>query len=287
MSGLGYQVANKFEPAAEAFQQALQKKPDAIEPLNELIKSLMELKQPEKAVDKLQQITKQMPNHVVAYNLMGGVYMSQQKFSEAKVAFTKAEDIKPDWYAPYRSLALIEMMQKNRDAAINVLTTGIDKSKGSLELVLDLARIYRAAGEHKKVLALFDASYQQHPENLVVVNNLASYLTEYPQADGDLERAAKLAEPLLSSNNPALMDTVGWVAYKQGNYVKAKEILSKVLEIDPRALITHYHLGMTYAKLNDSTNAIDHLQKVVNAKGTFDGMETAKETLKKLQDHLL
>ncbi|MDD4913630.1 MAG: tetratricopeptide repeat protein [Methylococcales bacterium] len=287
MSGLGYQAAKKYEPAAEAFQQALQKKPDAIEPLNELIKCYMELKQPEKALEKLQHIVKQMPNHVVAYNLMGGVYLVQQKFSEAKAAFLKTEELKPDWFAPYRSLAVIDLAQKNKDAAIAVLTKGIEKTKGSLELVVDLARIYRAAGEHRKVLALFEESYKLHPESVVVVNNLASYLAEYPQSPGDLERADKLAEPLLKSNNPALMDTVGWIAYKQGNYSKARDILSKVLEIEPRALLTHYHLGMTYAKLNDSANAIEHLQKVVNGKGSFDGMDIAKETLKKLQDHLL
>jgi tetratricopeptide (TPR) repeat protein len=287
MSGLGYQAAGKLESATEAFQQALQKKPDAIEPLNELVKSYMDLKQPEKALDKLQQIVKQMPTHVVAYNLMGGVYMSQQKFSEAKTAFNKAQELKPDWFAPYRSLAIIDMAQKNRPEAIAVLSNGIDKTKGSLDLVVDLGRIYRANGEHQKVLALFEDSYKLHPDSVVVVNNLASYLAEYPQTPDDLGRAEKLTEPYLNSSNPAVLDTIGWIAYKQGDYTKAKDILVKVIEIEPRALIAHYHLGMTYTKLNDSANAIDHLQKVVNAKGSFDGMETAKETLKKLQDHLL
>ena len=287
MSGLGYQAANKQDAATEAFLQALQRKPDAIEPLNELIKTYMDMKQPEKAIDKLQQIVKQMPTHVVAYNLLGGVYLSQQKFSESKAAFTKALDLKPDWFAPYRSLAVIEMAQKNRPEAIAILTKGIDKTKGSLELVVDLGRIYRAAGEHQKVIALFEDSYKLHPDAVVVVNNLASYLTEYPQAPGDLERAEKLTEPLLNTNNPALLDTAGWIAYKQGNYTKAKELLLKVIDIEPRALIPHYHLGMIYAKLNETAQAIDQLQKVVNSKAAFDGMDTAKDTLKKLQDHLL
>lgn len=287
MSGLGYLAAKKYDSAIEAFQQALQRKPDAIEPLNELIKCYMDLKQPQKALEKLNAAVKQMPAHVVAYNLMGGVYLSEQKFAEASSAFAKAQELKPDWFAPYRSLALIDMAQKDKAGAIAVLTKGIDKTKGSLELVVDLARVYRAEGEHRKVLTLFEESYKAHPDSLVVVNNLASYLAEYPQSPGDLDRAAKLAEPLLDSRNPALMDTVGWIAYKQGDYNKARDILLKVLELEPRAMLSEYHLGMTYARLNDSADAIAHLQKAVNAGVSFDGIDIAKDTLKKLQDHLL
>jgi tetratricopeptide (TPR) repeat protein len=66
MAGLGQQAANKLEAAIEAFEKALSKKPDAIEPLNELIKTHMALKQPDKALAKLQQIIKQQPDNVIA-----------------------------------------------------------------------------------------------------------------------------------------------------------------------------------------------------------------------------
>jgi tetratricopeptide (TPR) repeat protein len=283
MSGLGYQAENKLEASVEAFQQALAKKPDAIEPLSELVKTYMAMKQPDKALAKLQQVVKQQADHFVAYNLMGGIYLSQQKFAEAKTAYLKALDLKPEWYSPYRNLALIELAQKNKAEAVNIYKKGIDKSKGALELVDDLARLYHRDGEHDKVVALYEESYKAHPESPMTINNLASYLSDFSDSPANLERAAKLAEPLLQTNNANMIDTVAWIAYKQGNYDKAKQIMLKVLELDPASPISNYHMGMIYSKLNDNAKAAEHLQKAVDSKGGFDGLDAAKEALKKIQ----
>jgi tetratricopeptide (TPR) repeat protein len=283
MAGLGQQAANKLDAAIEAFDKALSKKPDAIEPLNELIKTYMALKQPDKAIAKLQQVVKQQPDNVVAYNLIGGVDLSQQKFSEAKTAFNKALEIKPDWFGPYRSLALIALQEKNKAEAINILKTGISKTKGVLELVMDLSRIYHSDGEHDKVIALYEESYNAHPDSVLAINNLASYLSDYAPTSPNLARAAKITEPLSKSTNANVVDTIGWIAYKQGDYGKAKDMLQKAIELQPNALISHYHLGMTYFKQNDKAKATEELQKVVDAKVVFDGLETAKETLAKIQ----
>ncbi len=282
MSGLGYQAENKLDLAAEAFQKAYDHKPDAIEPLNELIKTLMAAKQPAKALAKLQQVIKQRPDNIIAYNLMGGVYINEQKFSDAKTAFHKVEELKPEWFAPYRSLAMIELAQKNKPEAINVLKNGLEKSKGALELVADLASLYQSEGEHDKVLALYEESYKQHPQSVMAVNNLASYLSDFAATPENLERAAKIAEPLLKFNNPSLVDTVGWIAYKRGDYAKAKELLQRVLELDPNSGVGNYHLGMVFYKQNDTGQALMHLQKAVEAKSNFVGLEEAKQTLKTL-----
>ncbi len=283
MSGLGYKAENKLEASAEAFRQALARKPDAIEPLNELIKIYRDLKRPDKALELLQQLVKQHPDYMIAYNLLGGVYMDQKNFSEAKIAFQKALEIKPDWFGPYHNLHLIELNQNNKAEAINILKKGIEKSKGSLELVIDLARLYHKEGEHKKVLALYEESYKAHPESPVAINNLASYLSDYAATPENLDRAAKLAEPLLKFNNASLLDTVAWIAYKQGNYEKAKEILTRVVKLESASIVNQYHLGMAYFKLNDKPKASEYLQKAIDSKVNFDGLDEAKETLKKIK----
>jgi len=282
MSGLGYQAEGKLEASTEAFQQALARKPDAIEPLTEMVKSYLVLKQSDKAIGKLQQVIKQQPDHFIAYNLMGGAYLNEQKFADAKTAYTKALSIKPDWYSPYRNLALIELAQKNKAEAIDIYKKGIEKTKGALELVDDLARLYHRDGQHEQVLALYEESYKLHPDSVVAVNNLASYLSDFSSSPDSLERAAKLAEPLLQTNNPNMMDTAAWVAYKQGNYDKAKEIMLKVIERDPQSPISNYHLGMVYFKQNDPVKAREYLQKAVDKKVEFDGLNEAKDVLSKL-----
>ncbi|ANE55429.1 tetratricopeptide repeat protein [Methylomonas sp. DH-1] len=282
MSGLAYQAENKLAESVDAFQKALERKPDAVEPLTEMVKSYLVLKQSDKALAKLQQVVKQQPDHFVAYNLIGGAYLNEQKFAEAKTAYQKAQSIKPDWYSPYRNLALIELAQKNKAGAIDIYKKGIEKTGGAMELVDDLARLYHREGQNQEVLALYETSYKQHPDSAVAVNNLASYLSDFAATPENLERAAKLAEPLLKTNNPNMLDTVAWIAYKQGNFDKAKEIMAKSIERDAQSPIANYHMGMIYYKMNDPVKAREHLQKAVDKKVEFDGLAEAKEVLGKL-----
>ncbi len=283
ISGLGYQAENKLELAVQAFEQALDKKPDAIEPLTELVKTHMALKQPAKAAAQLQQAIKRHADHFIAYNLLGGVYLSEQKFADAKAAFNKALEIKPDWFSPYRNLALGELMQKNNDAAIAIYKKGIDKTKGAMELVEDLARLHHGAGEHDKVIALYEDSYKRYPESAVAINNLASYLSDYAATPENLEKAAALAEPLAKSNNSSFLDTVGWIAFKQGKWEKAKENMEKALALEPNSPINNYHIGMLFFKQNDTAKSGEHLQKAIDSKANFFGLEDAKQTLEKIK----
>lgn len=50
----------------------------------------------------------------------------------------------------------------------------------------------------------------------------------------------------------------------QGDYQQSVEKLNKVIELEPNDPDIHWKLGVFYFKLNDATNAINHLQKAVN-----------------------
>jgi tetratricopeptide (TPR) repeat protein len=177
-------------------------------------------------------------------------------------------------------LALAELVQKNQAEAIKIYTKGIEKTKGAMELVEDLARLHHSAGEHEKVLALYEAAYKRYPDSALAVNNLASYLSDFADTPENLERAAKIAEPLAKSKNASFLDTVGWIAYKQDKLDYAKEMLTKALEAADSP-IAHYHIGMLYFKQQDLPKAAEHLQKAIDAKVNFDGLDKAKETLEK------
>ncbi|MDD5276163.1 MAG: tetratricopeptide repeat protein [Methylovulum sp.] len=282
LSGLAYQAEGKFDKSIPRFTLALQKQPQSVEPLNQLINSYLQLKQSDKALNKLNEIVKAQPSHFFAYNLMGGVYTHAKKLNDAAVAFQKAIAIKPEWTKPYRNLALIDRLQKKPAEAVKVLTTGIKNTKNSAELINDLAQIYHENGEHDKVIALYEEVYKQNPDSLSAINSLASYMTAYAKDSASLKRLAQLAEPLAQSNDPYLLDTAAWVAYKQDNYEKAKQILLKVHALKPDIAASNYHLGMAYLKLGDKPQAKDYLQKAIDSKANFNGLNEAKERLKTL-----
>ena len=81
-----------------------------------------------------------------------------------------------------------------------------------------------------------------------------------------------------------MLDTVGWIAYKQGDYAKAQELLLKVIALDPGIAISNPHLGMIYYKQNDMAKVKDFLQKTIDKKVEFVGLDVAKETLKSVDN---
>jgi len=282
LSGLGYQAEGQIEKSIASFEKALATQPETIEPLTQLIKSYMTLKQPAAAAKKLTEIVKNQPKNFVAYNLLGSVYMSDKKADEAIKAFKQAIAVKPDWPNPYRNLALTEFMQKNKEGAVSVLKSGIESTKGSIELIGDLANLYLQGGEQDKVLALYEDSYKQYPNSPLAANNLASFLSDYSKDAAGLDRAEKLAEPLAKTNNPDMLDTVAWIAYKKAQYDKALPILTKVVEMNPNSAISNYHLGMVYFKQGDKAHAKTALEKAISLKQNFYGLAEAQETLKSL-----
>jgi tetratricopeptide (TPR) repeat protein len=282
LSGLAYQAEGKIEVSIPAFEQALAKQPDAVEPLTQLIKSYLALKKNVEALVKLNQITKEQPKNFVAYNLLGSVYLQDKQYADAINAFKKASTIKPDWPIPYRMIAVSYDAQGKKAEAIRSFQEGITNTNSSLELVNDLVGIYSSDGEHEKAIALYEGAYKLHPDSLEILNNLTSYLSDYAKDKVELERAAKLAEPLANLENPNALDTVGWIAYKLGDYAKAETYLLKVITALPNSPISNYHLGMIYYKQNNIVKAKEHLQKAMDQKSEFIGVDVAKETLKLL-----
>ncbi len=283
LSGLAYQASGKLEQSTARFEQALRKQPQAVEPLAQLVKNYLAAKQPDKALNKLNEILKDRPGNFVAYGLIGDVYSRSNKYAEAISAYRQAMDIKPSWSVPYRNIASINLIQKHKNEAVDTLTKGINKVGEPMELVADLASLFHQDGEHQKVIALYEERYSKKPESLTVLNNLAGYLAEYGDGAEALSRAAKLAEALTETNNPYMLDTAAWIAYKQGNYEKARQALVKANELNPDIAVSHYHLGMVYFKQGDKNAAKDYLQKAVNKKEDFNGLVEARETLKVLE----
>lgn len=282
LSGMAYKSEGKLDNSIAAFEKSLEVQPEAVEPLTQLINTYVGQKQSDKALGKLNAVIKQQPKNFVAYNLSGIVYLSDKKYDEAGNAFKKAISIKADWPIPYRMLALTYSEQGKKAEAIKSYQDGIAKTDDAKLLVNELANMYHRDGEHQKAIALFEEIYKRHPDSMEALNNLASYLTDFSKEPKDLDRAAKLAETLAKSNDPNQLDTVGWIAFKQGDYAKAQALFEKVIAAAPESAINNYHLGMTYYQQKNTAKAREHLQKAIDKKADFIGLATATETLKLL-----
>jgi Tfp pilus assembly protein PilF len=80
-------------------------------------------------------------------------------------------------------------------------------------------------------------------------------------------------------NSPSTADTLAWAYYHKGNYTSARDLLEDAVKESPNNAALHYHLGLTYSKLADSSDATLHLKKAV----TLDpNSQTGKDAQKAL-----
>lgn len=112
-----------------------------------------------------------------------------------------------------------------------------------------LSQVYSAMGDIYHQQALMDSSYfcydealKYNPNNVLVLNNYAYFLS---LEERDLDKAEKMARQAVSleGNNATYLDTYAWVCFKKGNYTMAKIYIERALLSDkaPSAeVVEHY-----------------------------------------------
>ena len=96
--------------------------------------------------------------------------------------------------------------------------------------------------------------------------------------DAKCELALKLAD----SKQPALLDTLGWVHYRLGEYDQAAAVLSGVVEQAPEIPVFRYHLGMTYYRQGDTRAAREILSEAVADEYDYAGVDEARRVYAEL-----
>lgn len=108
-------------------------------------------------------------------------------------------------------------------------------------------------------------------------------LIDAPDDRERVARAKSYADRLKSTQNPAFLDTVGWVYYHNGDFETAVTYLDKASAGLPQIPAVSYHVGMAYHKKGDDTTARKHLERALKPRTNFPGADVAKATLAQLK----
>ncbi|MFN8395185.1 MAG: tetratricopeptide repeat protein [Bacteroidia bacterium] len=136
-----------------------------------------------------------------------------------------------------------------------------------VQAYLGLAEAYHKEDQFAKSDENFEAAKAASPNNPLVLNNYAYYLSLRGER---LEDASKMVQEALKQepNNGAYQDTYGWILYLQGNYSGAKEWIGKAVGDGGAEVLEHY--GDACAKLGESDKAREYWQKAIDKGAKFD-----------------
>jgi Flp pilus assembly protein TadD len=160
-------------------------------------------------------------------------------------ARTLLNELKPDNERDQVQLIIAEsqlLRDANRqDDATNVLQEGLKRYPGNTDLLYDYAMAAEKANKLEVMETTLRKIIELSPNNQHAYNALGYSLAErnirLPEAQALIEKALTLAP-----DDPFIMDSMGWVLFKQGKLKEAEDLLRRAYEMRPDPEIAT-HLG--------------------------------------------
>ena len=281
LTGGIYQARDQHERAIEAFQRSLDAVPQAREPLQGLVASLVRLERSDEAIRYLEDFTASNPDNLYAKTLLGQVLAGSGETGAARELFEAALSDNSAWLPAYTALAGLDGADVG--AQIDVYRRGLEAVPDSQELALLLGTAYERSGQYEEAIASYEEVLRSNPDMQVVANNLAALLADYRTDTASFRRALEVSEQFEGSENPAFLDTLGWVYYRLGEYDKAQPLLEKAVGGAESVSVLRYHLAMNYLAQGKRELARQHLTEALEtSQSDFPGKDEAERTLEEL-----
>ena len=279
-----YRSQNKPKEALAQLEEGYRQNQVSAELLTEFVQALIGQKKHGAAAAVCTKRVEDNPRDVFAYNLLGWVYTDMKNYQEAEAALKKAIEMQPLWPAPHTNLANLYLLQGRKQEAIDNLQAGIAANPKDSSLYLSLALLFERGKDHANAMQVYERALKENPGFWFASNNLAFLIAEANGTKGDLERARGLAEDALKlrPNEPALLDTLGWVYFRMGNVQQARALIEQALAVSPEEGVLNYHMGAVLAGLGQKEEARERLEKALAGESDYPGRAEAAKLLKDL-----
>jgi len=275
------QQQNKVTEAREALEKAAQLAPDNPSSLQQLVDLDIASKNYAAGHRRVDEVLQKQPKSAVGYYLRGKLYLAEKKFDLAQTALLKAIDLDPDLTSAYDLLVPTFLHANNPSEALNQMNAVLAKKPDDLQALLVTGMIYSQMKEFNKARDAYEKAIAANPTLVLALNNLA-YI--YAEKLNDPKRASELAQKArsIAPTNPSVLDTLGWITYKQGDYKQAADLLRESVVKSPDNPEIQFHLGMAEYMMGRTDVARGAFEKAVGSGTDFDGKDEAQRRLASL-----
>ena len=272
------QIAAKDHVAADvALRRALEIKPDFLDAQQRLVMlDLLRNRRPQ-AIETARSVQKQRPTEPAGYLLEGDIHAAAKEWPAA-IAIYRTGLAKTDSVHLAVRLHGALLRTKSADAAKFAADRLSKHPKQSLFRV-HLAEAALSRGEWATAAEHYKVLLETNRDNAGWLNNLAiaANALNDPQALAYAEKAATLAP-----NDPAVMDTLGFMLAEKGDTARAIDLLRKATEAAPQASVIRLNLAKAYLKSGQKSAAKTELETLAKLGPKFAGHSEVETLLKTL-----
>ncbi|MBL7077196.1 MAG: tetratricopeptide repeat protein [Kiritimatiellae bacterium] len=210
--------------------------------------------------------------------LMGIIQVDRKDYDAAELTFRQTIDVAPDTLGAYMMLGRIFAVTGKTADALGEIERAVEVAPRNVSALMLAAVLQADSGNHARAAEYYEQILAIESDFYPALNNLAYLCAE--KLDNldralDLALQARQAEP----DNAFVADTLGWVAYKRGDYGWALAMIREgadQLSGYPEVL---YHAGLAQAAVGRETAAASTLAKALEGEAAFSGAAEAAALL--------
>lgn len=182
--------------------------------------------------------------------------------AEAMPVLLQAIDDMPDNDELYYITGLFFYEQKAYPEAVAFVENAVELSPDNIQYLISLGMFLEKIGAQDKAIEYMRHVLTLDPRSAPALNYIG-YI--YAEQGHNLDEAEKLILQAMeiSPGDGYIVDSLGWVYYKQGKYSLALEYLLKAQAMQPSDPIISEHLADTYLKLNQREKAALFYEKAL------------------------
>jgi len=174
---------------------------------------------------------------------------------------------------------------KEAEDAVNEASKRITRPEEREYLQYFQGSLYERQKKYEEAEQAFRQVLQENPNNSTTLNYLGYMLADH---NSHLEEALTLIKKAvaLEPQNPAYLDSLGWVYFKLGNYDLAEENLRKASEKTPNDGTIQDHLAELYAKTGRLKLAANHWERALDEWSKSAAADVDQDDVSRVQKKL-
>jgi tetratricopeptide (TPR) repeat protein len=222
------------------------------------------------------------PDDAAGWFLAAKTYAMVGDSAQSEKALKRTIELDPGRVQAFAMLGDLRAMSGKLDDALHQFQMWAEREPKSISAQTMVGLTLERLNRTQEAKQVYERILTMDRHAAIAANNLAWL---YAEGAGNLDQAAELAQMAKSQapDQPAFNDTLGWIYYKKDLVEQAVPLFQQSLEKDPDNALTHYHLGMAYAKIGEDSRAISELKKALTLDPKLSTAEEARRTLKELQ----
>jgi len=236
-----------------------------------------------KAIDEFLKIDPKSEEFQTAIKSLTLLYLKSGLIDEGIKKLSELLELKKDDASIYMMLATLYEEKNDYFKGIEVLEQARKYDPKNLDLLYQIGMLQEKNGDTEKALIYMEAVLkidQEYPNALNFIG--------YTWADKgiNLDKAEKMIKMALSKkpDDGYIIDSMGWVYYKKGDYDKALAELQKAYQKLPDDPTIAEHLGDIYASLKEYVKASEYYEKSLTLEKNEDKKKAISKKLKDIEE---